>query len=159
MAAWFILPPSLQIVCVCLYLCRFVCCLSGLSALSIVNSFVVTCVSCGVVSSSSSANRAKKNELLSFFSVFFFWGLIEGCDIWQIRLKILWASTRRTRYSFLDSPFDWVTDWPSNWQPIRPYTRTDKQTDRPCPCPCPGPGPETGHQARWVLQIVTAAKG
>jgi len=35
------------------------------------------------------------------------------------------------RLLFLNSclvRFDWVTDWPSNWQPIRPYTRT--RTDR-----------------------------
>lgn len=82
----------------------------------------------------------KKNELQSFFL-----GLIEGCDIWQIRLKILWASTRRTRYSILNSQFsilvsrlDWVTDWPSNWQPIRPYTRANRQTDRWTDSPCPG---------------------
>lgn len=48
-------------------------------SVSIVNSFVVTCVSCRVVSSSSSSpdnvEEGKKNELLSFL------GLIEGCDI------------------------------------------------------------------------------
>jgi len=129
MAAWFILPPSLQIVCVCLYLCRFVCCLSGLSALSIVNSFVVTCVSCGVVSSSSSANRAKKNELLSFFLCFFFLGF--DWRLWYLTDSIENPLGKHKTNSLLLSRFSIrLSDRLTVQLTANPTVHTDRQTDR-----------------------------
>lgn len=93
-------------------------------AVSIVNSFVVTCVSCRVVSSSSSSSSSSDNVEERKMSCRAFW-------VW---LKVVifdrfdWKSFGQAQDELVTghSPrlvsIEWVTDgrtsWPANWQPI-----------------------------------------